>query len=434
MEQIIFLTLFLGLSSGPASVVLQPGANVRSLRLELDGREVARLQHAPWSARIDFGEGLVPHRLSASGYDAAGNEVARGTQLVNVPRNDAEVEIVIKPEGDQRAAAELVAKELTHTKPAEAHLSVDGEDVPVGAGLRARLPKLDASRPHILSAMIRFEDGLIARREAVIDGNTLGESVSSELTPVLVRSLHDFPRKIDGCLSAGDAAIRVTALEKTTPLVVVVKDPDARDIAEHFGTTSQTLQDKWALRNGLRLGERDTAERLIWPVADDYSSASEPTYRLFHVSADVTAEMTGMLSLVTYSLGGTAHEWTQPRHYADAVAVAGLDAFSSGRRRAVVLVLGRKPDVSQHSPAVVRRYLETIGVPLFVWSVDGVRESDREWGEVRDISTMSKFIIAVSALDRELAAQRIAWVSVDRLAALQLTAKCGLETVARLSR
>ena len=51
--------------------------------------------------------------------------------------------------------------------------------------------------------------------------------------------------------------------------------------------------------------------------------------------------------------------------YADAVAVAGLNAFESFGRRAVLLVLGRvAEDSSTYRPAVVRRYLDLLRVPL----------------------------------------------------------------------
>src|SRR5205823_1372897 len=61
--QLVFLTLFLGLISGPQRVDLQPGAAVKSIRILLDGKEVAALQKAPWSAPLDVNQ---PHVLSAS--------------------------------------------------------------------------------------------------------------------------------------------------------------------------------------------------------------------------------------------------------------------------------------------------------------------------------------------------------------------------------
>jgi hypothetical protein len=53
--QIAFLTLFLGLVTGPQAVAVDPGAGVATVELALDGRGVASLEHAPWSATVDFG-------------------------------------------------------------------------------------------------------------------------------------------------------------------------------------------------------------------------------------------------------------------------------------------------------------------------------------------------------------------------------------------
>jgi len=122
-----------------------------------------------------------------------------------------------------------------------------------------------------------------------------------------------------------------------------------------------------------------------------------------------------------------------PRQFADAVAVAGVASMPYPRRRAVVAVLGSTPDKSQHAPAVVRRYLEEIGVPLFVWSAAGPRpELANSWGAVEDISSEAGLARATEKLNASLLEQRIAWVEIDGLSALRVTAKgpCGLRPVA----
>ena len=101
--QIAFLTLFLGLVTGPQAVAVDPGAGVAAVELVLDGRGVARLEHAPWSATVDFGPALLPHRLEARGLAADGSEVARTDQWVNLPRPQAEVDIVLEGSGAARA-------------------------------------------------------------------------------------------------------------------------------------------------------------------------------------------------------------------------------------------------------------------------------------------------------------------------------------------
>ncbi len=70
MPQVVFLSLFLGLITGIQSVTLQVDAAVKSVRIELGGREVARMDKAPWSAKVDFGSALTPNELTAIAYTA----------------------------------------------------------------------------------------------------------------------------------------------------------------------------------------------------------------------------------------------------------------------------------------------------------------------------------------------------------------------------
>jgi hypothetical protein len=90
--------------------------------------------------------------------------------------------------------------------------------------------------------------------------------------------------------------------------------------------------------------------------------------------------------------------------------------------------------MSVHSAAVVRRYLDALGVPLFVWSVDGPRpDLAATWGNVDDVSSIPKLIEAAGRIRRALAAQRIVWVSADPLTALRAQIKdgCGYARIAR---
>src|SRR5947209_18673066 len=167
--QLVFLTLFLGLISGPQRIDLQPGAAVKSIRILLDGKEVAALQKAPWSAPVDFGPSIAPADLVAIGYDARGDEVARTSQTVNLPRPFADFVIAVKNDANGApVSAELRWEHLQGAKPVKSSLQVDGKTVPLDADLRARLPHLDINQPHVLSASMQFADGFFPRRELVI--------------------------------------------------------------------------------------------------------------------------------------------------------------------------------------------------------------------------------------------------------------------------
>jgi len=124
---------------------------------------------------------------------------------------------------------------------------------------------------------------------------------------------------------------------------------------------------------------------------------------------------------------------TEPRQFADAVAVAALSTLEKGHRRAVILVLSKLPDTSLYSAPVVRGYLEEVGVPLFVWSPDGARpDLAAAWGRIDDVSTQAGMEAAVARLNASLAAQRIVWVAAEPLTALRAEAAvgCGLLPVA----
>ncbi|MBV9493980.1 MAG: hypothetical protein JOZ54_07020 [Acidobacteria bacterium] len=57
---LLFVTLFLGLVSGPQAVEVKVDKIVRSVALELDGRRIATLNAAPWRTEIDLGTDMVP--------------------------------------------------------------------------------------------------------------------------------------------------------------------------------------------------------------------------------------------------------------------------------------------------------------------------------------------------------------------------------------
>jgi hypothetical protein len=75
-------------------------------------------------------------------------------------------------------------------------------------------------------------------------------------------------------------------------------------------------------------------------------------------------------------------------------------------------VLGREiTDSSRYDPATARRYLQTIHVPLFVWSLYGPETpAARVWGGAEDISTLAGLKEAVRRLRTELDSQRIVWL------------------------
>jgi hypothetical protein len=165
------------------------------------------------------------------------------------------------------------------------------------------------------------------------------------------------------------------------------------------------------------------------------TDAKAATSILFPTTDDLDAARSGVLYPLLLSYEPKPGEG-EKRQFTDAVAVAGLQAVTGARRRAVVLVLSSTADASDHDPAAVRHYLAALGVPLFVWSVRGPRpDLAGTWGDVDDISSLPKLQAAAARLQHALDEQRVAWVEVDPVTALALRAdgRCGITPLASLA-
>jgi len=425
MAEIVFVTLFLGLVSGVHPLEMHATPAVKSIRITLGEREIASLVQPPWRTKIDLGPELVPQELTAIGYDDNGKEIGRATQVLNLPRSFADLSILVKRENETPVAVEVIGRHLELAAPKSAKVILDGQPLPV-VKFSARLPQLDWSKPHVVAARLQFVDGVVARREIVLTGGSY--VASSELTPVLVSGK---PASVDDCFSAGGTGIRASAVERPDALVAIVRDPDPSEANAGLKSAAMLAGSplhQLMFRRDVALGT-DAFERMVWPVSRQFAAGSDAPSALFEWSGDVKSDF---MSLFSRWMEGT--DWfDQPRYFADAVAVAGLQTIKDPRRRAVVLLLSHTADKSEHTPASVRHYLERIGVPLFVWSFSGPRpELADTWGEVVDISRRDKFHDAVVKLRETLAAQNIVWLPVDRLTALHVTTdpRCGVLTVA----
>lgn len=430
MAQIVFISLFLGLVAGVHPVELGAGPEIKSVRITLGSREIATLRQPPWQTLIDFGTGLEPAALTAIGYDANGDEIARTSQMIDLPHAVADLSIVVTYDGGMPAAVQLIGSHLEFARPAAAAIKLDERPLAV-ENFSARLPQIDWKRSHVIAADMRFEDGTIARRELVLSGG-LSYSAGSEITPVLVRSLsRRMPRKLDGCFSADGKALRTGTVERTDALVVMVKDPsDAADVVRQLRLVPISPFDREFIRTLTQL-DPDTTARVVWPVPQRFRGEGTTGSAMFAHSQDFDGSKTTVADLLamTRHPAGNADNAA----FADAVAVAGVKAFAEARRRAIVLLVSDTADQSIHPPAAVRKYLTSIGVPLFLWSASGPRpDLAGSWGEVEDVSQREKLSDAIDRLRRTLDGQGIVWLPVDALTALRVKAdpKCGVTTVA----
>lgn len=426
-SHLVFITLFLGIVSGKQWIELQADANVASIRITLAGQEIARLTLPPWRSEIDLGGELVPRELQAIGFDANGAEVARVSQVLNLPHANADVQIVPADRGVQ-----LRWTNLEFAAPKSAEVRFDGAKLRVDRNFVARFPEYaDRTRPHVIEAELRFGDGVVARREIVVEGTRFAETAESEITPVLVtETASQHPQSLEQCFAIDGEPVRVSALEKEKAQVIFVQDPDpeqARRALDPAGRATNMFSRQEVARSVHF--DNDTVVEVVWPVMQAFEDpSSNAVSRLFQHSVEYSAEKGLIAPLTTpFTLGKNVK-----RHFADAVVVAGSRALLGGRRRAVVLILTEGVGASGRDPRAIRRYLEAVGVPFFVWSpMEVTPDATASWGEVQDISSIDHLRDAVNRVRRVLAAQRVAWIHADAFTALRAHAdpRCGFAVV-----
>lgn len=429
---IAFVTLLLGLIRGVYPIEVTVGGPVAAVEFTLDGSPAGRAEGPPWRARIDLGRDLRPHELAARALDAEGNELGRVSQWLNLPRPPAEVDIVLEndPQGTPRAAI-LTWHSVNGVKPVSIGLTLDGEPLRVDERGRAALPRRDLKSLHILTADLWFPPGVPARKD-VVYGGEYGSAVSTELTAVPVRlraGISPTPQALQGWLTTAGKPLTVAALEDGPGRVTVVRVPSGNEVADRILPASRRPVLAPVLRQQMRLGEDDRV-RFLSLAPKSFANSKIPAL-LFDMSNELTHKDGGMFSFLTNSRL-IAEPRGKERRIADAVAVAGLQAATENHRRAVVLVLGRDvADISDYDPLTVRSYLESIRVPLFIWSLYGPQSSlAKAWGEAEDISTPGRLEKAVARLQEQLASQRIAWVEGRHLPqAIALAADAGIELV-----
>lgn len=410
---ITFATLLLGLVSGVFPVAVQVAEPVAAVEFSVDGKVAGRAVGRPWSAPIDFGTELAPHELVARALDAGGREIGRARQLVNLPKRRAELRIRLSRDDSGRAvAAETTWASVISRQPSSLSATLDGRPLAATSDGRFSVPAYETSRPHVISAEAVFPEGLSARADVVLGGEN-ADHAGAELTAVPLRLPKALPAP-----SAADAAAWLTRLGQSAPPLVVERGPAeivlVRDLLPiEISVPRGEERVGRSLELTMRLKPDDRA-RFVWPVLKRVTASNGPL-NLFRTSPDFALSDRGLYWLLfraAYVLDGTFE-----RRFVDAVALAGLEAAESSRRRAVVLILdGASQDRSLMAPATVRAFLSRLNVPFFVWSTNPRGRGDASvWGTVEDASTPSKMSAAFLHLRKELESQTIAWIQGECL-------------------
>jgi hypothetical protein len=405
-----FVTLLLGVVVGVVQVNLMAGAEVAAIELQLDGSRVAVVEGPPWKFSCDFGPDPMPRELVAIARDAAGRELGRATQWVNVPRPEAELEVVMVS-GGQRPVMRLAWESVGNRSPSSVRATLDGITLDASDPAAIPLPRIDLDQIHFFRAEATFPEIGTISRELVFGGRFV-EQTETALTalPVLVEE----GETIDLAsirIQRGGAPVAVVAIEKAQADLVVIVDPSALRLMPGMSTAPGTSPRMPAALDGL-LTPRGSGQhiRVLSPIAhhEPEESSALLNYRLFPSTGPDSPRQAGGL---LWYLARARMPATGTVRLSDAVAVAGLMAAERGRRRAVLVISGGSDQAATYTPAAVRSYLSALRVPLFVWSVAQPSSLfSNEWSEVEVVSNRKQLQSAWSRVQRSLEGQQVVWL------------------------
>jgi len=421
LPQIVFVTMFLGLTLGIHPVELGVSDGIARVDLRLDGEVVAVMNQAPWVAKIDFSEELEPHRLEAIAFDGEGTEVARAEQKINASGAGSPLRLLVESDADNhRSVVRILWSGLTSIRPDEVEASLDGRSIEVSRDLALSLPTIGDSEVRLLN--VRAREGRDWIEAQLVLGGMLQSATATELAAIPIRIGDRVPSVAEIEVSAGGSKVRPVALDDAPAEVLIVRHPSSTEAATRARAASpHDLSSGRLADSGMRaqsggkhrgsLAPGDQV-RFIWPVAQRGGGTMESL--LFGSSQRFDTSDLGIRELLgRVSYPGESSEL----RFTEAVAVAGIQALSSMRPRAIVLVIdSRYEDASRLTPGQVRGYLDLTGVPLHVWSLvasEDLPSQATEWGTITSIATGQEFQNAIDALRRDLDSQRVLWIEGD---------------------
>ncbi len=401
---IAFASLFLGLFLGVKPVEVVVGQDVAAVELRLDGQRLGTIRGEPWIRECDFGSELAPRHLEAVALDAAGRELGRVSQWLNLPQEPAVASVVLEPGA---AGAPRIARisweSQAGAEPKSVAASLDGTPLSVTDPRRIELPPVDESQLHLLHVELEFEDHVTSRVDLTF-GGVYAEEVSTEITALAIRATKK-PRRPPSAAGArdwftkGDESLRVITIEKGSAEIVVVRGRSF----PRFVAPGEPYKPPKSLRLAV-----DQRLRLLTTVPEETAGVAT-TFSLFPTSPPYDASHGDLYQLLT---GVSFKARDESPRLNSAVAVAGLAAYRGRNRRAVVVVPAEKPDGDTAlNPAQARRYLERLAVPLFVWNPESGSASHLDaWGEVLKVGSLKQLAAAFEELSDVLDRQWIVWL------------------------
>jgi hypothetical protein len=433
-----FLSVLIGLYGGVHPVELAVADEVTAVEIRLDGKTVTVLTAPPWAFDCDFGTYPAPHELVAIARDARGDEIDRAIRWVNLHDSPAAASMSLETDdGGQPVAIRISWESIGVRQPRAVEVLFDGEPLAVADPRRVPLPPFNPDEIHFVSATLRFTDEQVSRLEASF-GGALGGEVRTELTAVAVilekRGALPPAARMQGWFTKDGVPLAVHGVEKGPAEVIFVRDPMVQAELErlseltlglaHGANSGGAADTAIARMQQRRYGTRrpDRLRHIAWLGNDVYLQFLAPGAAPL-VGNDLVAEMFPHSPVYGAADGGflrLSQQPTQfgfPMHFAEAVAIAGLAAHGTHRRRAVVALLGEAHgERSQYAAEAVSGYLRQLHVPLAVWRFTG-ESTQSEWPEARFVGLKpgarkvpEAFEEALADLRRTLQRQRIVWL------------------------
>ncbi len=401
---IAFASLFLGLFLGVKPVEMVVGEGVASVELRLDGERLETLSGAPWAIECDFGDELAPRHLQAVAFDAGGRELGRVSQWINLPQEAAVTSVVLEPRqpGAPRVAR-LSWESSAGAEPKTVTAALDGLELAVSDPRRIELPAVNEAQLHLLHVELEFEDHVTSSVDLTF-GGAYADEISTEITALAIRAAKEprrppTPESMKDWFEKDGEPLTVIAVEKGTAEIVVVRGR----AFPRFVSPSETYKAPKSLRLAA-----DQRVRFLGTTPTRSQGVAE-TFNLFPTSPPYDGGLGDLYRLLT---GVSFRASEEPPRLSSAVAVAGLAAYGGRHRRAVVLIPSSKPDgAASLAPDQVRRYLERLGVPLFVWNPEAKSPPYlAAWGEVRPTGSLKQLATAFEELSGLLDEQWIVWL------------------------
>jgi hypothetical protein len=421
---VTFTSLFLWLTIGTHPVKVAVDPMVASVEIILNSEAVGVATAPQWEVSCNFGEVLRPHELVAVARDENGHELDRALQLVNLPRANAEVEVVFEGEApDAPTAVRVIAESSHRLEPLAISVSFDGLMLVKKDDRTFALPAYDPTQVHLITAEAHFPEAITARRDVTF-GGTYGGRIATELTAIAVtldKKKELSVEEVEGLFSARGETLKVAAVDRQGGRLYLVRDHATWPF---FRQSGQLLDRR--LKTTQRVFSRTFAEVLADPGSFDAIPLDQDRYYLVVPNPEYVRKLALYPIVQPFSINRWGLPWLAThirtneakvpgQRLADAVAVAGLRAAGDGCPRMVVLVLGENAeDISEFPPPSVREYLRVLRVPLVVWSTRGY-EATADWGDpstVKGLGTLDKLS---RRLLKELRRQWIVWVEGSHL-------------------